>query len=107
MEEYFQDFDPLRSGAISKSHFRRGLSSLGQHQLTDAQFEVISLNYADPKRVGNVLWTRFLNDIEQGNILRNVLHLNTFKMICFKSMSRGETNDRFLNACHVIIINPA
>ena len=65
-EEYFQDFDPLRSGSISKSHFRRGLSSLGQHQLTDAQFEVLARCYADPKRPGNVLWTRFHTDIEQG-----------------------------------------
>ena len=68
VEEYFQDFDPLRSGSISKSHFRRGLSSLGQHQLTDAQFEVMVLHYSDPKRAGNVRWTQFLRDIEQGNL---------------------------------------
>ena len=73
VEEYFQDFDPLRSGSISKSHFRRGLSSLGQHQLTDAQFEVMVLHYSDPKRAGNVIWTQFLKDIEQGNLL-NIKH---------------------------------
>lgn len=65
VEEYFQDFDPLRSGSITKSHFRRGLSALGQHQLTDAQFEVLTQHYPDPKRAGNVLWTAFLTDVEE------------------------------------------
>ncbi|CAB4016979.1 uncharacterized protein LOC110234356 [Paramuricea clavata] len=78
VEEYFQDFDPLRSGSISKSHFRRGLSSLGQHQLTDAQFEVMALYYSDPKRSGNVIWTQFLRDIEQVFTKRGLEKIPTF-----------------------------
>lgn len=78
VEEYFQDFDPLRSGSISNSHLRRGLSSLGQHQLTDAQFEVLAQRYADPKRSGNALWTKFLTDVEEVFTKRGLEKLPTF-----------------------------
>ena len=27
----------------------------------------MALHYSDPKRSGNVIWTQFLRDIEQGN----------------------------------------
>ncbi|KAL9961377.1 hypothetical protein ACROYT_G030301 [Oculina patagonica] len=64
VEEYFQDFDPLRHGSISRSQFRRCLSSMGQPNLTDEQFEVLAQYYRDPKIYGNVMWTRFLTDTE-------------------------------------------
>lgn len=64
VEEYFQDFDPLRHGSISRSIFRRCLSSMGQPNLTDEQFEVLALHYRDPKIPGNVMWTKFLTDTE-------------------------------------------
>ena len=66
VEEYFQDFDPLRHGSISRSQFRRCLSSMGQLNLTDEQFEVLAQYYKDPKIPGNVMWTRFLTDTEMG-----------------------------------------
>ena len=66
VEEYFQDFDPLRHGSISRSQFRRCLSSMGQPNLTDEQFEVLAQYYKDPKIPGNVMWTRFLTDTEMG-----------------------------------------
>lgn len=64
VEEYFQDFDPLRHGSISRSQFRRCLSLMGQPNLTDEQFEVLVQYYRDPKLPGNVMWTRFLTDTE-------------------------------------------
>lgn len=66
VEEYFQDFDPLRHGSISRSQFRRCLSLMGQSNLTDEQFEVLAQYYRDPKLPGNVMWTRFLTDAESG-----------------------------------------
>ena len=66
VEEYFQDFDPLRHGSISRSQFRRCLSLMGQSNLTDEQFEVLVQYYRDPKLSGNVMWTRFLTDTESG-----------------------------------------
>lgn len=63
VEEFFQDFDPLRHGSISKSRFRMGLSAMGTI-LTDGQFKALAQAYGDPKRAGNVLWKDFLLDIE-------------------------------------------
>jgi len=65
VEEYFQDFDPLRHGSISIARFRMGLSAMGQENLTDPQFYALVEVYADRKRRGNVMWTSFLTDVEK------------------------------------------
>ena len=75
--EYFQDFDPLRSGMITKSQFRRGLSdlglsALGQHKLTDAQFEALCNMYSSAKMPDKILWTRFMEDIESGKHVKYI-----------------------------------
>ena len=44
----------------------QGLSSLGQPSLTDGEFSALCTRYADPKHKGNVLWKRFIADIDQG-----------------------------------------
>lgn len=66
VEEFFQDFDPLRHGSISRPQFRRCLSLMGQPNLTDEQFEVLAQYYKDPKLPSNVKWTGFLTDTEMG-----------------------------------------
>lgn len=65
VQEFFQDFDPLRHGSISISRFRMGLSAMGQSHLSEAQIMAIIDRYADPKRDTNVLWTQFLTDVEK------------------------------------------
>lgn len=65
VEEFFQDFDPLRHGSISVSRFRMGLSAMGQDHLSEAQILAIINRYADPKTQFHVLWTKFLTDIEE------------------------------------------
>jgi len=65
VEEFFQDFDPLRHGSISISRFRMGLSAMGQSNLSEAQILAIISRYADPSRERNVLWTKFLYDVEK------------------------------------------
>lgn len=67
--EYFQDFDPLRSGSIPKSQFRRGLSdlglsALGLHNLSENQYKLLCTTYQDPKMADKVLWRQFMGDLE-------------------------------------------
>lgn len=67
--EYFQDYDPLRTGSITISQFRRGLASmgfskLGQHDLNDNQFEMLAEHYANPAKPDQVIWTNFMSDVE-------------------------------------------
>ncbi|CAH1794695.1 unnamed protein product [Owenia fusiformis] len=69
VNEYFQDYDPLRNGSISKQQFRRGLgllglSKLGQHDLDSKQFQALQDYYQNPVKADQVLWTKFLWDIE-------------------------------------------
>lgn len=62
--EFFEDFDPLRSGSISKDIFQRGLNSMGISNITRAQLKALTDYYQDPKKSDCVIWTKFLVDIE-------------------------------------------
>ncbi|XP_053393487.1 uncharacterized protein LOC123564874 [Mercenaria mercenaria] len=67
--EFFEDYDPLRSGSISKSQFRRGLgllgmSKLGSHDMTEGQYKLLCDVYTNPQKEDQALWTRFLWDVE-------------------------------------------
>eukprot|EP00731_Ephydatia_muelleri_P005665 Em0002g1841a len=64
--EHFEDFDPLRSGSITAARFRRGITSLGQPYLTDAQFIALCDHYADPQLKEHIRWRAFLEDIDKG-----------------------------------------
>ncbi|KAK3798859.1 hypothetical protein RRG08_050238 [Elysia crispata] len=69
VNEYFQDYDSLRSGSISIPQFRRGLavmglSKLGHHDLNDNQFKQLIDNYCNPAKSDQVLWTKFCADVE-------------------------------------------
>ena len=79
VKQYFADFDPLNSGAVSRAQFERGLSymglsSLGQHHLTAAQLATLCNVYEvpgdDPQR--KVAWTRFAADMESVFTLPNL-----------------------------------
>ncbi|XP_064635375.1 uncharacterized protein LOC135492703 isoform X2 [Lineus longissimus] len=68
--EFFEDFDPLRTGSISKDRFRRSLASLGlnklqNHDLTDGQFAMLCENYQDPKKRDHVCYKQFTNDLDE------------------------------------------
>jgi len=65
VEEFFQDFDPLRHGSIPTSRFRMGLSAMGQQHLTETQILAIIDRYADDTRKGNVWWISFFADIDK------------------------------------------
>ncbi|CAI9726336.1 Hypothetical predicted protein [Octopus vulgaris] len=64
----FEDYDPLKSGSITKAQFRRGLSSLGFskigfHDMTNDQFDLLCDHYQDPHHKDKIIWTNFNNDI--------------------------------------------
>lgn len=61
---FFEDFDTLRSGSISRAIFTRGLNMMGIENITKTQLEALLNTYADPKKRDCVLWTRFAEDIE-------------------------------------------
>lgn len=44
-----------------------GLSTMGPN-LSEAQFNALAKAYADPKRPGDVLWNKFLLDVEIGKL---------------------------------------
>jgi len=66
IEEFFQDFDPLRHGSIPTSRFRMGLSAMGQQHLSEVQILAIVNRYNDHSRKDNVWWISFFNDIDKG-----------------------------------------
>jgi len=78
VQQFFADFDPLRSGTISRAQFERGLdymglSGLDQHHLTAAQLDTLCHVYEapnDPER--RVAWTRFVADLESVFTLPNL-----------------------------------
>uniref|UniRef100_A0A5K3FKT8 EF-hand domain-containing protein n=1 Tax=Mesocestoides corti TaxID=53468 RepID=A0A5K3FKT8_MESCO len=69
LKKYFEDFDNLRSGRVSRSQFERalsvaGITRVGMHDLTPAQVETLANAYAwtpDPSRVN---WRRFVGDVD-------------------------------------------
>lgn len=73
MIEFFQDFDPLRSGYISKTQFKRalatmGLSKLGSQDLTEAQYQMLAKYYESSSSPDKVCWKQFHDDIENGRL---------------------------------------
>ena len=58
--EFFQDFDPLRSGSITRAIFTRGIDAMDVSWLSKAQVHALLEMYADPRKSDCVLWTRFL-----------------------------------------------
>lgn len=68
--EFFEKFDCLRRGFITKSQFLRGLESIGisgLHRLyiTENEHEEILKNYEDPMDIDRVAWTKFCDDIDE------------------------------------------
>ena len=66
VSEHFQDFDPLRSGSISCSRFRQGLTAIGQPSLSHAEFTALCDAFRDPRKKDHVLWKEFLARVDRG-----------------------------------------
>ena len=81
MREFFEDYDPLRTGLVSPTVFERclgrmGFDSLGQHHLTRAQLEALIEFYRDPANKDLILWTRFEKDIDIGKLRTAIIIIN-------------------------------
>lgn len=64
INEFFLDFDKLRSGFVSLQQFRRCLSMFGM-ELRDEDFDNLVAVYLDPK-LNKVNYAKFSNDVDQG-----------------------------------------
>ncbi|VDL91916.1 unnamed protein product [Schistocephalus solidus] len=69
LKGFFEDFDPLRSGRITKSQFMRGLSNasisrIGLHDLTPAQCNKLFEKYKSSEDPKTVRWLDFVNDVD-------------------------------------------
>lgn len=67
-----KDFDPLRSGRVTKEQFRRCLDAMGlagtqRLYLAEPDIEVITVMYTDPNDEQRVIHTAFTDDINHGN----------------------------------------
>ena len=67
-------FDPLNSGRVTISQFRRGLdaiqvSSFGQFYLAEYEIDALVALYKDPNDPDRVCWRTFEDDIDRGETL--------------------------------------
>lgn len=72
LKKYFEDFDNLRTGQVSRSQFGRalsiaGLTRLELHDLTPAHVDTLIRAYTSPSDQSRVDWRRFVRDIDSGN----------------------------------------
>lgn len=62
-ETFFKDFDPLRSGLVTKSIFSRCLDSMGITDVTPEETEKLADAYICVEKPDCVLWCDFLEDV--------------------------------------------
>ena len=63
ISEFMRDYDPLRSGSITSSQFLSSLSMLKVY-LSQKEAKMLIEKYANPDKEGEVLWTKFADDID-------------------------------------------
>ena len=66
-----KDYNPLRSGSITKSQFLSSLSMLKLY-LSRKEAELLCDKYANPEKEGEVLWTKFADDIDIVFVVKNL-----------------------------------
>lgn len=62
-EVFFKDFDPLRSGLVTKSIFLRCLDSMGITDVHPEEASALADSYKCPQKPDCVQWTAFLTDV--------------------------------------------
>jgi Ca2+-binding EF-hand superfamily protein len=63
LQEFFRDFDRLRSGNITVPQLRIGMNMAKIH-LSKAEFELLTTHYASSK-VGMVAWRQFCDEVDE------------------------------------------
>ena len=64
VKEYFEDFDSLRSGSVTKPIFERCLDSMGVKWLDEAHSYALQEYYTDPKKPDYAHWYNFMLDVD-------------------------------------------
>jgi hypothetical protein len=65
VQEFFKDFDRLRSYSIPRQEFIRGVDNI-ECPLTPEEFCALADYYQDPNRKGCCKWKEFETEIEKG-----------------------------------------
>ncbi|XP_034232706.1 uncharacterized protein LOC117640356 [Thrips palmi] len=83
--EFFKDFDPLRSGRVTKEQFRRCLDAMGlagtqRLYLAEPDIEIVTIMYTDPNDEQRVIHTAFTDDIEHVFSARTLEKTPTFEV---------------------------
>ena len=63
ISEFMKDYDPLRSGSITRTQFLSALSMLKIY-LSRKEAQLLCDKYANPEKENEVLWTKFADDID-------------------------------------------
>ena len=71
LNRFFEDFDPLRSGRVSRTQFARALSGaaltrIGLHDLTPVQLDKLSDAFVCPNDKSKVDWRKFVHKVNSG-----------------------------------------
>ena len=77
ISEFMRDYDPLRSGSITKTQFLESLSMLHLY-LSRQEAELLCEKYANltPGRENEVLWTKFADDIDIVFVIKHLEQRN-------------------------------
>ena len=71
INEFMKDYDPLRSGSITIPQFLSSLSMLKLY-LSRKEAQLLCDKYGNPEKEGEVLWTKFADDIDIVFVVKNL-----------------------------------
>ena len=71
INEFMKDYDPLRSGSITIPQFLSSLSMLKLY-LSRKEAQLLCDKYSNPEKEGEVLWTKFADDIDIVFVVKNL-----------------------------------
>ena len=71
INEFMRDYDPLRSGSITRNQFLSSLSMLKIY-LSRKEADLLCDKYANPEKENEVLWTKFADDIDIVFVVKNL-----------------------------------
>ena len=71
INEFMRDYDPLRSGSITRAQFLSSLSQLKIY-LSRKEADLLCEKYTNPEKENEVLWTKFADDIDIVFVVKNL-----------------------------------
>ena len=71
INEFMRDYDPLRSGSITRGQFLSSLSMLKIY-LSRKEADLLCEKYTNPEKENEVLWTKFADDIDIVFVVKNL-----------------------------------